>query len=166
MLALGDALALVVSRVKGFRPIDFAQHHPGGSLGRKLSTVNEVMRPIEQCRVANENESVRSTLVNKTGVDRRSGAMLLINDQRQLTGIFTDSDLAKILEQENDHLLNESIRCVMTASPKTVSAGSKTTLAVEILACHNISELPVVDRRGRPVGVIDITDVISLLPRK
>ena len=124
------------------------------------------MRPLEQCRVANENETVRSTLVNKSEAARRTGAMLLINEQRQLTGIFTDSDLAKIMEQEQDHLLNEPIRSVMTASPKSVLTGSQTTLAVEILACNNISELPVVDHQGRPVGVIDITDVINLLPRK
>ncbi|MGI9519008.1 MAG: CBS domain-containing protein [Pirellulaceae bacterium] len=53
----------------------------------------------------------------------------------------------------------------MSAKPKTVLSGSPTTLAVEILACQHISELPVVDSRGRPQGIIDITDVLSLLPR-
>ena len=54
----------------------------------------------------------------------------------------------------------------MSASPKTVAAGSPTTLAVEILACHNISELPVTDAASRPVGIVDITDLLGILPRK
>ena len=67
MLALGDALALVTSRVKGFRQIDFAKFHPGGSLGLKLSVVEETMRPLEQCRVAQESESIREIYVRLQG---------------------------------------------------------------------------------------------------
>ena len=63
MLALGDALALVVSRLKGFEPKDFARFHPGGSLGRKLARVEEVMRPLDECRVAEQTRTVRGVLV-------------------------------------------------------------------------------------------------------
>jgi len=165
MLAMGDALSLVASRQKGFRPIDFAKYHPGGSLGKKLSTVNEVMRPIQECRVAADSASVRQTFVGLKGRDRRTGAVLLVDANKRLTGLFTDSDLARILEQGQDEQLDRPISSVMTRRPKTVECGSRTTVAVEILACHNISELPVVDNAGRPLGIIDITDVISLLPR-
>ena len=65
MLALGDALALVASRQKGFRPIDFARFHPGGSLGKKLSKVNEVMRDLQTCRVANEQQTIRETFARQ-----------------------------------------------------------------------------------------------------
>jgi arabinose-5-phosphate isomerase len=166
MLALGDALALVASQHKGFRHMDFAVFHPGGSLGKKLSRVNEIMRPLADCRVGNENRTVRETLVALQNEGRRSGAVLLLNDAGELTGIFTDSDLARILERGQDHLLDEPVGNVMSARPKTVASGTQTMVAVEILACHNISELPVVDSRGCPLGIIDITDVISLLPRK
>lgn len=165
MLALGDALALVTSRQKGFRPIDFARNHPGGSLGRKLSSVDEVMRPLDACRLAGDNQSVRDTLAGLAGTNRRAGAVLLTNWQGELTGIFTDSDLARMLGQGHDQLLDQPIAKVMTVAPKTVCSGARTTEAVDALVRHNISELPVVDRNGKPVGMIDITDVISLLPR-
>ena len=166
MLALGDALALVASQVKGFRQIDFAKFHPGGSLGRKLSTVDEIMRPIEACRVAADQQSVREIYVCLKSAVRRSGAILLTDERGILTGLFTDSDLARMLERGCEIQFDDPISEVMTRKPFTVVAGSKTGVAVEMLACHNISELPVVDRVGRPLGLIDITDVVSLLPRK
>lgn len=165
MLALGDALALVVSRAKGFQPHDFAKFHPGGSLGRELALVQEIMRPIDQCRVALDSETIREIYVRLHGPQRRSGAILLTNTEGQLTGIFTDSDLARLLECEKDNQLDLPIGDVMTASPKTVPLGTRTSLAVETLACHNISELPVVNQLGQPQGIIDITDVVGLLPR-
>ncbi len=166
MLAMGDALALVVSRQKGFRPIDFAQFHPGGSLGRKLSSIADVMRPIQDCRVANDSQAVRTAMIDSQNGMRRSGAMLLVDEQGKLTGIFTDSDLAKLLESGQQDWLDQPVYQVMTRDPKTVSANCKTQIAVDLLAKHNISELPVVDGYDRPVGMVDITDVLNLLPRK
>ena len=165
MLALGDALALVTSQEKRFQSIDFAKFHPGGSLGKKLSSVNEIMRPIENCRLAYQNETVREIYVRLHGPDRRTGAILLTDDDGKLTGIFTDSDLARLLERQQDELMDGPIHKVMTQNPKTARIGSKTAVAVEILACNNISELPVVDARDRPRGIIDITDVVGILPR-
>jgi arabinose-5-phosphate isomerase len=164
MLALGDALALVASRCRAFGLADFARYHPGGSLGQKLSIVDEIMRPIAQCRAARESETVRSIYVRLHGPGRRSGAILLVGDDGQLTGLFTDSDLARLLECQRDALFDQPIAGVMTRHPITVTAGARTLVAVETMACNNISELPVVDDRGRPLGLVDITDVISLLP--
>lgn len=162
MLGLGDALALVVSRTYGFQPQDFAQFHPGGSLGKKLSLVQEVMRPIAECRVAQESQTVREIYVRHGGRDRRPGVVLILDQDGVLTGIFTDSDLAKLLECEKDFLFDDPIRNVMTQSPVTVEFGSKTMVAIETLACRNLSELPVVDNRGRAIGLIDITDVVNV----
>ncbi len=163
MLALGDALALVASFKKGFRAIDFARHHPGGSLGKKLSRVEDLMRGIDQCRVAPDDETIRSIYVRLQGPGRRSGAILLVDSTGQLSGIFTDSDLARLLERQEDYLLDQPVGSVMTRNPKTIQAGCKTSSAVELLSTHNISELPVIDRRGKPLGIIDITDVLGLL---
>ena len=104
-----------------------------------------------------------SIYVRLQGPGRRSGAILLVDSAGQLSGIFTDSDLARLLEQQQDHLLDQPVHSVMTRNPKTVAAGSRTTAAVEILSTHNISELPVIDHFGKPLGIIDITDVVSLL---
>jgi arabinose-5-phosphate isomerase len=165
MLALGDALAIVASRQRQFAATDFARFHPGGSLGRKLTTVNELMRPLQQCRLAHQEETVRSIYVRLRSAGRRIGAILLTDDAGRLTGLFTDSDLARLLERQQDAMLDGPIRDVMTASPIAVRSGEKTLLAVETMACHNISELPVIDADRRPIGLIDITDVVGLLPR-
>ena len=104
MLAMGDALALVTSKVKQFEAADFARFHPGGSLGKRLSKVDDVMRPIQNCRVAKESQSVREVYIQQGGQERRSGVVLILNQAEELTGIFTDSDLAKLLEQQQDEL--------------------------------------------------------------
>lgn len=165
MLALGDALALIVSRAQDFQPQDFAMFHPGGSLGKKLSLVEEVMRPLSECRLAVKSETVRDIYVHHGGKQRRVGVILVLDDNGQLCGLFTDSDLARLLEQQQDNFFDGPISDVMTADPVTIRSGTKTLVAVETLACRNLSELPVVDHTGRPVGLIDITDVVSLMPK-
>ena len=79
MLAIGDALALVLSRIQGFQPEDFARYHPGGSLGHKLSHVEDHMRLLGECRVARADETVRQVLVACTKPGRRTGAIMLID---------------------------------------------------------------------------------------
>lgn len=162
MLALGDAIALVVSRLRAFRDIDFAKFHPGGSLGRKLALVDEVMRPLSRCRVALETETVRQIYVRHGGHERRVGVILIVSDGGRLTGLFTDSDLARLLERKEDEKFDLPIAELMTRSPVSVSSGSKTALAIETLACRSLSELPVIDKDGKPIGLIDITDVINI----
>lgn len=160
MLALGDALALVASRTKGFRREDFARFHPGGSLGRKLARVEEVMRPLTQCRVAQQTHSVREVLVRVSRPGRRTGAVMLVDTSGQLTGIFTDSDLARMLEHNQESSLDAPIEQVMTRHPTTIGPGVLLARAIEVMAERKISELPVVDACQIPVGLIDITDVL------
>jgi arabinose-5-phosphate isomerase len=164
MLALGDALALVLSRMRAFGPEDFARFHPGGSLGRKLAKVDEIMRPLEECRVAIQTLSVREVFAAASRPGRRSGAIMLVDEEGLLTGLFTDSDLARLLERRQDTSLDLPIRDVMTRQPMTVTAGTLMREAVEILGARKFSELPVVDGHGKPLGLIDITDVVSLEP--
>lgn len=161
MLVLGDAIALTLSQERDFQAQDFAKFHPGGSLGKRLSKVEEVMRPIEQCRVADEQESVRSIYIRSRSDSRRSGAVMVVSASGVLTGVFTDSDLARLLERGQDSQLDSPISEVMTHGPVTMKQGARSELAIETLACQNISELPVVDALERPVGMIDITDVVN-----
>lgn len=165
MLALGDALALVVSQMRHFKPEDFARFHPAGSLGRKLAKVEHHMRPLEQCRVASDSQTVRDVFLAVSKPGRRTGAIMLVDDEGRLSGIFTDSDLARLFERRRDQDLDGPIRTVMTARPCTLEGGSKMTDAVAIMAKRKISELPVVDADGKPLGLVDITDVVGLLPR-
>jgi arabinose-5-phosphate isomerase len=164
MLALGDALALVTSRMRGFRREDFARFHPAGSLGRKLSKVQHHMRRLDECRVAAESQTVREVFVNLSVPGRRSGAIMLVDQQGKLSGIFTDSDLARIFERRSDPELDQSITKVMTADPIRMRLDALMLDAVRLMAEHKISELPVVDGDGRPAGLIDVTDVVGMFP--
>lgn len=164
MLAMGDALALVASRMRQFRREDFARFHPAGSLGRKLSKVDDVMRLLDECRVAPADVSVRDAYVQVGRSGRRTGAIMLTDRAGVLAGIFTDSDLARLLERRRDAAIDAPIAQVMTAAPCAVATGTLLADAVALMAEKKISELPVVDDRGRPVGLIDVTDVVSLLP--
>lgn len=166
MLALGDALALVTSRLLCFGHADFARVHPAGSLGRKLSKVEDQMRPIEECRVASDSENVRQIFAELRRPGRRSGAILLVDSQGRLTGIFTDSDLARLFEARRDDAFDQPISNVMTSRPRTVPLGAMLSDAVTILAELKISELPVVDADEAPVGLLDITDIVGMIPEE
>jgi len=165
MLAVGDALALVASQQRGFSPQQFAVFHPAGSLGRRLKTVAELMRPLDRLRVANAGDTVRDIFVRFANVGRRSAAVLLLDEAGRLAGMFTDSDLARLLERRRDDAFDGPISAVMNGAPLTVRPESRFIDIVELLADRKISELPVVDDDGRPVGLIDITDVIGWLPQ-
>jgi arabinose-5-phosphate isomerase len=164
MLALGDALALVTSRMRNFAREDFARSHPAGSLGRKLSKVDDHLRALARCRVASQQKTVRRIFVDLSVPGRRTGAIILVDGEGKLAGIFTDSDLARLFEHRHEQALDRPIREVMTARPVTVRAGAKMIDAVAAMAEGKISELPVVDAEGRPVGLIDVTDVVGMFP--
>lgn len=168
MLALGDALALVVSHRRGFSRQNFATFHPGGSLGLQLRRADEVMRPRDAIRVAHESTTVREVFaaLSRPGQLRRTGAVILVDDADCLSGLFTDSDLARLLEQRREDCLDQSISQVMTRNPQTIGPQTLLQEAVELLSQKKLSELPVVDEAGSPVGLIDITDVIGLLPHE
>lgn len=89
---------------------------------------------------------------------------MLVDALGRLSGLFTDSDLARLLESRADEKLDASIGEVMTRNPLTVQAETLLPDVVEMLADRKISELPVVDGAQRPIGLIDITDVIGVLP--
>jgi arabinose-5-phosphate isomerase len=164
MIALGDALAFVLSRDREFSHEDFARFHPAGSLGRKLTKVEAVMRQSGELRLAPATETVRHVFAQARLRGRRTGAVMLLDADGRLSGIFTDSDLARLIEARRDAALDRPIAEVMTAAPYTVPVGTRVLEAVEILRRHKISELPVVDGDGRPVGMLDITDLIGLVP--
>lgn len=166
MLALGDALALVASRLHCFGHADFARVHPAGSLGRKLSKVDDQMRPLDECRIARDSQTVREVFAELRRPGRRTGAILLVGEDGRLSGLFTDSDLARLFEARRYETFDQPICQVMTSQPRTAPLGSMLSDAVEILAELKISELPVVDAAGNPVGLLDITDVVGMIPEE
>lgn len=164
MLAICDALSIVASQRRGIGSTDFARNHPGGNLGKLLQSIPNVMRTGNQLRIAQESETIRAILASIRQTGRRTGAIILVNEQGELTGLFTDSDLVRLLENRRDEQLDRPIAEVMVRAPITVQEDEPLAHAVSILSEKRISELPVVDDRGFPVGLIDITDVIGLIP--
>lgn len=164
MMAVGDGIAMLASRLRSFTPQDFARFHPGGSLGRKLSEVDQIMRPLESCRVASEETTIREAMIASSRTGRRTGAVMLVDSQQRLAGLFTDSDLARLLEHRDDEALDAPIASRMTASPMTATTGTLLQDAVATMSHHRISELPVIDHHNRPIGMLDITDVVSQTP--
>jgi arabinose-5-phosphate isomerase len=162
MIALGDALAFILSQERAFTHEDFARFHPAGSLGRKLLKVESIMRRDSELRIASASDTVRSVFARSRHLGRRTGAVMLVDDAGRLCGIFTDSDLARLIEARRDAALDRPIREVMTANPITVPLGVRVGDAVELLRRHRISELPVVDGEGKPAGLLDITDLIGV----
>jgi arabinose-5-phosphate isomerase len=150
MIALGDALAFTLMRERDFTPEDFARFHPAGSLGRKLVRVEAVMRQGAELRLAPAGDTVRAVLAGARHAGRRTGALMLTDEAGRLCGLFTDSDLARLIEDRRDDALDRPVREVMTADPLTVAVGSRVAEAVEVLRRHKISELPVIDGAGRP----------------
>lgn len=164
MMAVGDAIAMLASRLRRFTAQDFARFHPGGALGRKLAEVDQLMRPLDACRVASQDMTVRAAMVAASKSGRRTGAVMLVDDQQRLVGLFTDSDLARLLEHRDDDALDTAIAARMTANPMTVRSGTTLGQAVAAMSHRRISELPVIDADDRPIGLLDITDVVSQTP--
>lgn len=164
MLAVGDALAMVLCRRRQFTPQQFAAFHPGGCLGRRLTTIEELMRRGDEIRVAQEATTVRDVFVQQSRPGRRTGAVMLVDEEGRLTGLFTDSDLARLLEQRRDADLDRPIREVMTVSPVTIGPDAILEEAVQLLGQRRLSELPVIDAERRPIGLLDITDLIGIVP--
>lgn len=161
MLAIGDSMSLVLSRNRGFSHDDFAARHPGGSLGMRLLKVEEKMRPVECCRLARPEDTVRQVFARPLP-SRRTGAVMIVSAEDHLVGIFTDSDLARLFENRQDDALDRPIREVMTSKPISVPEGTRLEDAVSLLDRRRLSELPVVDASGCPSGLIDVVDLVGV----
>lgn len=164
MLALGDALAFTLLEQRQFTADEFARFHPAGTLGRKLAVVADCMRRGEELRIAPETDTVREVFAKVRHSGRRTGAIMLVDADGRLAGLFTDSDLARLFENRQDAALDAPISGVMTRTPVVVSPESRVAVALDVLKSRKFSELPVVDADGCPVGMLDITDLIGLDP--
>ena len=164
MLALGDAIAFTLSELRQFTAEEFAKFHPAGTLGRKLATVEVYMRRGAELRLALADNTVRQVFAKVRHRGRRTGAVMLVDEAGKLSGLFTDSDLARLFENHADGAFDQPIAGVMTANPITLLRTARMGEAMELLRTRKISELPIIDEEGRPVGLLDITDLIGVDP--
>lgn len=164
MLALGDALALTVMKMRNFSTDDFALYHPAGQLGRKLIKVSEGMtfRLGENLPVASDRQTVGEVLQGVSKIKRRSGAVILTNDAGTVSGIFSDGDLRRLVMNNPDGAMRQPVSTVMTADPKRIHQDALASEAMAVMRQYRIDELPVVDDNDKPVGLIDVQDLVVL----
>lgn len=158
-LAMGDALAVALIQRRGFKESDYAFFHPGGALGKRLILkVEDVMRKGYESPVVDADALVKEVLVKITS--SRAGSASVVDKYGKLAGIFTDGDLRRHLESDQN-LTSRKIKDVMTRSPKTITKDKLAAEALRILKDSRIDEIPVVDEKGRPIGLVDVQDLLK-----
>src|SRR4051812_47452599 len=160
MLALGDALAMVLLEARGFQKEDFAKFHPAGMVGRSLlMRVHQVMRPREAMAMVAPDSPVRSVL--KTMTDVRAGAAVVADEEGQLLGIFTHGDFVRHF-QSDPKIADRLVGDLMTLNPVTVHQDKLAVEVLNLLERHRIDDLVVVDDNQVPVGIVDSQDLTKL----
>lgn len=165
MLALGDALAMVVLQERSFGREDYALFHPAGALGRKLMRVSEVMRKGAELPLAKAGTALKDVVLVMNRTPGRPGAALIVDAQGKLAGIFTHGDLARLLEDDRAveaGLLQAPVDEYMGRKPKTIREDRLVEEAQHLLAEHRIDQIAVVDAERRPVGLFDVQDLLDV----
>jgi arabinose-5-phosphate isomerase len=158
-LAMTDALAVCLLEMKGFGKNDFAFFHPGGALGKRLLLkVEDLMRTGKDNAVVREDKIVSEVLLSITR--SRAGAATIVDADGRLTGIFTDGDLRRHIESDPG-LLQRKVKEVMTRNPLVITPDKLAAEAMHILQEKRIDEVPVVDKSKRPVGLLDVQDLLK-----
>jgi len=162
MLALGDALAMVVLSERAFTREDYALFHPSGSLGRRLMQVREVMRQGEELPLVDQDARIDSVLITMTHTPGRPGAALVTDGDGKLVGIFTDGHVRRMLEAGDLTHLHAPVREFMGAEPKTIGPDALIEEAQRLLQEFHIDQVPVLDEDGRAVGLLDVQDLLDI----
>jgi arabinose-5-phosphate isomerase len=164
MLALGDALALTVMRMKHFSSEDFARYHPAGEIGRRLITVAEVMRRGRDAPTVKSGAKLLDAV--KAMTDTRAGAVTVVDGDGRAIGFYTDGDLRRNLLQRGARgsfdLTRSTIDEVMTRQPITIDPGHLATEALHRMKQRQLDQILVVDKDGRPVGLLDVQDLLRV----
>lgn len=163
MLAIGDSLALTIMKARNFSVEDYVRYHPGGSLGSKLMTVEQSMmfKPGEKLPIARTTDTVKQML-QKTSDVKRHGAVMVVDKDGKLTGIVTDADLRRLITKEGQAAFGLKTGDIMTANCKRIRVDALAAEATAIFHKFRIDELPVVDADGKPVGLIDVQDIVTI----
>lgn len=164
MLAMGDALCAALMDKRKFKKSDFALLHPGGSLGKQLLLkVEDIMRKASGNPVVRESRKVKDVLLAITA--SRAGSATVVDKNGKVKGIFTDGDLRRNLGNagavSDRPLLEREIKDVMTKNPMTLKKGCLAVEALRILQEYKIDEIPIVDEKGRAIGLVDVQDLLK-----
>jgi len=166
MLALGDALAIDVMRRLNFQPRDFAGLHPGGTLGRRLATVRQLMHSGEALPVVSPSTAMPA-LIHEMSAKRLG--MTTVQANGKLLGVLSDGDLRRLLERNGPHAFHKTAREVMNPSPRTIGPEAFAADALATMEHHKITGLVVTEDgtpEGAVMGVIHLHDLWEFAPQK
>jgi len=158
MLALGDALALAVQKERKLTPEEYAFYHPGGSLGRRLLRVDEIMRKGGRSATLAAERTVKDAILAMT--EARAGAVSVVDPDGRIVGILTDGDFRRHMTK--DARLDTPLSSVMTKRPTTIAPGHLAVEAMRLMGERKFNQLPVVDDDGRPIGLVDGQDLLAI----
>lgn len=157
-LVMGDALAISLLESRGFTAEDFAKSHPGGTLGRRLLLhVDELMHVGDAIPKVNYDAFLKNALIEMT--QKKLGVTTIVNQQNELTGIFTDGDIRRAFDSDTD-IHNTRISDVMTKKPRTIRPGTLAAEALRIMEDLKITTLVVANEQNHPVGIIHMHDIL------
>jgi arabinose-5-phosphate isomerase len=159
MLAMGDALAVVLLSKRGFQAADFRRYHPGGSLGERLSlAISEVMLTGARIPLTRPGEALSQAIREMEA--KGLGVTLVVDGSQTLKGIITDGDLRRGLSRW-DNILEKTAREVMTPQPRSIGPGALASQALELMEHHAITVLPVVDETRKVLGIVHLHDLLG-----
>ena len=161
-LAMGDALAVALLESRGFNAQDFAELHPGGSLGKKLLlTLDQLVHTGQDIPFVNIDTSVKDALL--TISDKGLGVTGVLDHDDKLIGIITDGDIRRGLERDGNNLFNKTAEFLMSKNPITISTDTLALAALELMEEHNITCLFVYSSKGlnKPDGIVHIHDILK-----
>ncbi len=156
MLALGDALAVALSQKKGFKEEDFANLHPGGKLGKRLSRVSALMHSGDAMPSVNPAAPITQVIYE---MSRKGLGMTTVVQDGKLVGLISDGDLRRLLERYGKEVFDHTASQCMTREPRTIDPDSFAIAALDIMEQKKITSLPVVDNDGRLLGVLHLHDL-------
>jgi len=158
-LALGDALAVVLLKKRGFDLSDFAKRHPGGTIGRQIFLkVSDIMHTGDECPVVDEHISLGDAIYEMTS--KGLGMTTITGDGGKFVGIITDGDLRRIFQKVKDPL-DAPVSQLMIKNPKTIAKNKLASEALRVMEDSTITSLVIMDDDGRPLGVIHIHDILK-----
>lgn len=151
-MAMGDALACALVHLRNFRPNDFAQFHPGGTLGKMLlSTVKNFMVS-DNLPIVSKEDKVSETIIQ---ISKTKQGIAVVVEQDRIVGVVTDGDVRRAMQSKQDSFFQLEVKDIMSATPKTINEKTKLNVAGNMMRKFNIHSLIVVDDRDRLVGIID-----------
>lgn len=157
-LVMGDALAVALLKARSFSTTDFAAYHPGGFIGKRLlKKVSELHHTGDEIPIVTDRATMKEMILQMTG--KRLGCVVTTDADGRVTGIFTDGDLRRLAEKQ-DNFYNLTAADVMMRSFKSVRADAVLDAALALMEKYSITQLPTIDADGKLAGIIHLHDVL------